>query len=122
MILPVSALTPIAFVVAGYAVLVTVAAVVGVVLKAPRPRWLDQLAWMLEALAVVLAVGALAGWSAGRRPESVETFLGYVGALVVLVPAAMVSIRSDRETWSSGVVAAVALATGVVAVRVMMVR
>ncbi|MBO0842240.1 MAG: hypothetical protein J2O46_03580 [Nocardioides sp.] len=117
-----SALTLIAFIVAGYAVLVAVAAIVGVVLKAPRPRWLDQLTWMLEALAVVLAAGALAGWSGGREPDSVETFLGYVGALVLLVPVAVVSVRGDRETWSSGVVAAAALATGVVAVRVMMVR
>ena len=116
------ALTPIGFIVAGYAAFVTIAAVVGLVLKAPRPRWLDQLAWMLEILAVVLAVGALAGWSAGRKPESLSTFLGYLGALVCLMPLALQTMRGDRSTRSSGVIAAAALATGVVAVRVMMVR
>ncbi|MGH3351516.1 MAG: hypothetical protein ACRDPS_12705 [Nocardioides sp.] len=116
------ALTPIGFIVAGYAAFVTIAAAVGVMLKAPRPRWLDQMAWILEILAVVLALGALAGWSAGRKPESLPTFMGYLGALVCLVPLALQTMREDRSTWSSGVIAAVALATGVVAVRVMMVR
>nr|WP_241248198.1 hypothetical protein [Nocardioides sp. KC13] len=112
----------IAFIVAGYAAFVTIAAVLGVVLRAPRPKWLDQISWMLEVLAVVLALGALASWSAGRKPESLSTFLGYVGALVCLMPLALQTMRGDRSTWSSGVIAAAALATGVVAVRVMMVR
>ena len=42
------AVTLIGFIVAGYAAFVTIAAVLGVVLKAPRPKWLDQVAWMLE--------------------------------------------------------------------------
>ncbi|OIJ27257.1 hypothetical protein [Nocardioides luteus] len=116
------AVTLIAFIVAGYAAFVTIAAALGVALRAPRPRWLDQLGWMLEILAVVLAIGALAAWSAGRKPESLSTFLGYLGALVCLMPLALQTMREDRSTWSSGVIAAAALATGVVAVRVMMVR
>jgi len=115
-------LDPVAWIVTGYAVLVTVAAVVGVALRAPRPRWLDQLAWMLTVLAVVLALVALAALSEGTRPESMSTYLGYVGAAVVMMPLALTSIREDRGPWSSGVVAAAALATGVVAVRIMMVR
>lgn len=115
------ALTPIAWIVVGYALLVTVAAFTGVVLRAPRPRWLDQLAWMLEVLAVVLAVGALAALSDGR-PEELTTHLGYIAAIVVMLPLAMVSVREDRGPWSSGVVGVAALATGVVAVRVMMTR
>lgn len=115
------ALTPIAWIVVGYALLVAVAAGVGVALRAPRPRWLDQLAWMLEVLAVVLALGALAALSEGR-PAELTTHLGYVAAIVVMVPIAMVSVREDRGPWSSGVVAVAALATGVVAVRIMMTR
>lgn len=113
------ALIPIAWIVVGYALLVTIAAAVGLVLRAPRPRWLDQLAWMLEALAVVLAIGALAALGQGR-PDELTTHLGYVAASVVMVPIAMLSVREDREPWSSGVVAVAALATGVVAVRIMM--
>ena len=116
------AVTLIAFIVAGYAAFVTIAVALGVALRAPRPRWLDQDAWMLVILAVVLAIGALAAWSAGRKPESLSTFLGYLGALVCLMPLALQTMREDRSTWSSGVIAAAALATGVVAVRVMMVR
>ncbi|GAB7003406.1 hypothetical protein JCM18899A_08770 [Nocardioides sp. AN3] len=115
------ALIPIAWIVVAYALLVTVAAAIGVALRAPRPRWLDQLAWMLELLAVVLAVGALAALSEGR-PDELTTHLGYVAAVVVIVPIAMGSVREDRGSWSSGVVAVAALATGVVAVRIMMTR
>lgn len=115
------ALALIAWIVLGYALLVTVAAGIGVALKAPRPRWLDQLAWMLEVLAVVLALGALAELGDGRSGE-LTTHLGYVAAIVVMVPVAMLSVREDRGPWSSGVVAVAALATGVVAVRIMMTR
>lgn len=114
-------LTLIAWIVAAYALLVTVAAGIGVALRAPRPRWLDQLAWMLEVLAVVLAIGALAALGEGR-PEELTTHLGYVAAIVVMMPLALVSMRDDRGPWSSGVVAVAALATGVVAVRIMMTR
>lgn len=117
-----SALTPIAWIVAGYAVLVTAAAALGAALRAPRPRWLDQLAWMLELLAAVLAVGALGSLARGHRPESLSTHLGYVAAVVVIMPVALLSVREDRGPWSSGVVAVAALATGVVAVRIMMTR
>ena len=115
------ALVPIAWIVVGYALLVTVAAGVGLALRAPRPRWLDQLAWMLEVLAGVLALGALAALGEGR-PAELATHLGYVAAIVVMLPLAMVSVKEDRGPWSSGVVAVAALATGVVAVRIMMTR
>lgn len=115
-------LTPVAWIVTGYAVLVTVAAATGVALKAPRPGWLDQLAWMLTGLAAVLALVALAALGEDPGPESMSTYLGYVVAVVVMMPLALTSIREDRGPWSSGVVAAAALATGVVAVRIMMVR
>jgi cyanate permease len=117
-----SPLTPIAWIVAGYAGLVTVAAAVGVALRAPRPRWLDQMAWMLEVLAVVLALGALGSVARGHRPESMSTHLGYIAAAVCIVPVALGSVREDRDSWSSGVVAVAALATGVIAVRILMTR
>jgi hypothetical protein len=117
-----SALVPIAWIVAGYALLVTGAGVLGVVLKAPRPRWLDQLAWMLEVLCVVLALGAVGSLIQGHRPESMSTHLGYVAAVVCVLPVALGSVREDRGSWSSGVVAVAALATGVIAVRLMMTR
>lgn len=115
-----SAVVPIAWIVVGYAALVTVAAGVGVALKAPRPPWLDQLVWMLEVLAVVLALAALGRLAGDDRPESMSTFLGYVATVVVLPPVAMATVREDRSPWSSGVVAVAALATGVVALRIMM--
>jgi hypothetical protein len=117
-----SALVPIAWIVASYALLVTGAGVLGVVLKAPRPRWLDQLAWMLEVLCVVLALGAVGSLLQGHRPESMSTHLGYVAAVVCVLPVALGSVREDRGSWSSGVVAVAALATGVIAVRLMMTR
>lgn len=117
-----SALTPIAWIVAGYALLVAVAAGLGVVLKAPRPRWLDQLAWMLEILSAVLVAGALGSLAQGNRPDSLSTHLGYLAAAVVIVPVALTTVRDDRGSWSSGVIAVAALATGVIAVRILMTR
>lgn len=117
-----SPLTPIAWIVAAYAVLVTVAAALGAALKAPRPRWLDQLAWMLELLAAVLVVGAVGSLAQGHRPASLSTHLGYLAAAVLIIPVALMSVRDDRGPWSSGVVAVAALATGVIAVRILMTR
>lgn len=117
-----SALTPIVWIVVVYAALVTVAAAVGVVLRAPRPRWLDQMAWMLEALVAVLALGALGSVVQGHRPESMSTHLSYIAASVCIMPVALGSVREDRSSWSAGVVGVAALATGVIAVRIMMTR
>lgn len=115
-------LSPVAWIVAGYAVVVAAAAGVGVALHAPRPRWLDQMAWMLEVLAAVLVIGAIGGWAQGRTPESTETMVGYLAAAVVIVPVALQTVREDRGTWSSGVVGVAALATGVIALRILAVR
>jgi hypothetical protein len=115
-------LAPIAWIVVGYAVIVAAAAVVGLALKAPRPRWLDQMAWMLEALCLVLGLGALGSLLQGHRPESMSTHVGYLAAVVCIMPVAIGSVREERESWSSGVVAVAALATAVVAVRLMMTR
>jgi hypothetical protein len=115
-------LAPIAWIVVGYAGIVAIAAGLGVALKAPRPRWLDQLAWMLEACCVVLGLGAVGALLQGHRPPSMETHLGYLGALVCIMPVAILSVREERDSWSSGVVAVAAVATIVVAVRLMVTR
>lgn len=117
-----SAVTLVAWIVAGYAVIVTVAAFLGVVLGAPRPRWLDQMAWLLELLSAVLALGAAAAWAQGRHPASAATLGGYLAASVLILPVALQTVHEDRGSWSSGVVGVAALATGVIAVRIMMTR
>lgn len=117
-----STLDLIAWIVIGYAALVTVAAGVGVALRTPRPTWLDQLVVMLTVLGVVLGLSALGGLAGSDRPESLATYLGYAVTVAVLPPAALASVRGDRSTWSCGVVAVAALATGVVALRLMMTR
>lgn len=115
-------LAPIAWIVVGYGAVVAGAAVLGLVLKAPRPRWLDQMAWMLEALCVMLGLGALGSLLQGHRPASMSTHVGYLAALVCIMPVAIMSVREERESWSSGVVAVAAVATAVVAVRLMVTR
>ena len=117
-----SALVPIAWVVVGYALLVGIAGALGAVLRAPRPRWLDQVAWILEVLSVVMAIAAVAWLTKGHHPSSEETFLGYTAAAVVVMPVALGSVREDRSTWSNGVVAVAALGTAVIAWRLMVVR
>lgn len=117
-----SALVPVAWIVVGYGLLVAVAGGVGAVLKAPRPRWLDQFGWVLEVLAVVMACAAVAWLTQGHHPSSKETFLGYTLAAVVVMPVALQSVREDRSSWSSGVVAVAALGVAVIAWRLTVVR
>ena len=112
--------TQITWIVVGYAALVAVLAVTAAARGAERPRWLDQMAWMLELLLVVRALVGLGPLLGGDRPESTSTYVGYLVASVCVLPIAMRSVQDDRATWSAAVVAAAALAVGVVAVRLQM--
>jgi hypothetical protein len=111
--------TQVTWIVVGYAALVAVLAVVAAVRGHERPSWLDQMVWMLEFLLVVRALVGLGAFS-GDGPDSVSTYVGYLAASVCVLPIAMQSIRDDRAVWSSVVVAVVAVAVGVIAVRLEM--
>jgi len=117
-----SALVPLAWIVVGYGAFVGIAGGIGAALRAPRPRWLDQFGWVLEVLCVVMAGAAVAWLTQGHHPSSKETFLGYTAASIVVMPVALGSVREDRSSWSSGVVAVAALGTAVVAWRLTVVR
>ena len=108
----------VAWIVGAYGLFVAAAAGLGVAFKAPRPTWLDQFAWMLTLLSIVLALVGLGLIGGATRPASMSTFLGYLGAAVVVMPTAIMTVRHDRGVWSSGVIAVAALGTAVVAWRV----
>lgn len=111
--------TQITYIVVGYAVLVTVLALVVALRRGERPSWLDQMVWMLEALLVIRALTGLGAFT-GDGPDSTSTYVGYLIASVCVLPLAMQSVKDDRATWSSAVVAVGALAIAVVAVRLEM--
>ncbi|WP_157343415.1 MULTISPECIES: hypothetical protein [Nocardioides] len=111
--------TQVTWIVVGYAALVAVLAVVTAVRHHERPSWLDQMVWMLELLLVVRALIGLGAFS-GDGPDSMSTYVGYLVSSVCVLPIAMQSIREDRAVWSSVVVAVVAVAVGVIAVRLEM--
>lgn len=111
--------TQITYIVVGYAVLVTVLALVVAVRRGERPSWLGQMVWMLEVLLVVRALAGLSAFG-GDGPDSTSTYVGYLIASVCVLPIAMRSIEGDRAPWSSAVVAVAALAIAVVAVRLEM--
>jgi threonine/homoserine efflux transporter RhtA len=111
--------TQVTWIVVGYAVLVTVLALLTALRKRDRPGWLDQMAWMLEALLVVRALTGLSAFS-GDGPDSTSTYVGYLIASVCVLPIAMKSVEGDRAVWSSAVIAVAALAVGVIAVRLEM--
>ncbi len=115
-----SASTQITWIVVGYAALVAVLAVVVATRGGERPRWLDQMAWMLELLLVVRALAGLGPLLGEDRPESTSTYVGYLFAAVCVLPIAMRSVQDDRATWSSAVIAVAAVAVGVIAVRLQM--
>ena len=111
--------TQITYIVVGYAALVAVLALVVAFRRGERPRWLDQMTWMLELLLVVRALAGLTAFR-GDGPDSVSTYVGYLVASVCVLPIAMKSIEGDRAVWSSVVVAVAAVAVGVIAVRLEM--
>lgn len=115
-----SAATLVTYIVVGYAVLVAVLAVVAAARKGERPDWLDQMVWMLELLVVVRALIGLGPLVGDDKPDSTSTYVGYLLASVCVLPVTMKSIQGDRAAWSSGVVAVVAVAVAVVAVRLEM--
>lgn len=104
----------VAWIVGAYGVFVAVAGGLAVWRKVERPPVLDQFAWMLAFLAFVLALLSLG--RLGQHPSS--THIGYLGAAVVVMPFGIATVRHDRSPWSSGVLAVCALATAVVAWRV----
>ena len=112
--------TQITYIVVGYAVLVAVLALVVAVRRQERPRWLDQMAWMLELLLVVRALAGLGPLLGDDAPDSTSTYVDYLIASVCVLPIAMKSIEGDRAVWSSAVVTVAALAVGVIAVRLEM--
>lgn len=112
--------TQITGIVVGYALLVFVLALVVALRRQERPRWLDQMVWMLELLLVVRALAGLGPLLGDDHPDSTSTYVGYLLASVCVLPIAMRSVEGDRAGWSSVVVAVAALAIAVVAVRLEM--
>jgi uncharacterized membrane protein HdeD (DUF308 family) len=112
--------TQITVIVVGYAALVAVLALVVAARRDERPRWLDQMVWMLELLLVVRALAGLGPLLGDDRPESTSTYVGYLFAAVCVLPIAMKSIEGDRAPWSSAVVTVAAVAVGVIGVRLEM--
>jgi hypothetical protein len=112
--------TQITYIVVGYAVLVAVLALVTAVRRQERPRWLDQMVWMLELLLVVRALAGLGPLVGDDKPDSTSTYVGYLIASICVLPIAMKSIEGDRAVWSSAVVTVAALAIAVIGVRLEM--
>lgn len=116
----VAALDQISWVVVGYAVLVTLAALVAAVRWRERPPWLDSMAWMLEFLVAVRALAGVAVLLSGRRPDEVGAHVGYLVVSVCIVPLALGQVAEDRGAWSVGVLGVATLAVAVVSLRMVM--
>ena len=112
--------TQITYIVVGYAVLVAVLALVTALRRHERPRWLDQMVWMLELLLVVRALAGIGPLVGDDKPDSTSTYVGYLIASICVLPIAMKSIEGDRAVWSSAVVTVAALAIAVIGVRLEM--
>jgi hypothetical protein len=115
-----SVTTQITVIVIGYAVLVTVLALVVTLKRGERPAWLDQMVWLLEVLLVVRALAGIGTVTGDDPPDSMSTHVGYLVSSVCILPIAMRSIEGDRAVWSSGVIAVATLAATVIAVRLQM--
>ncbi len=103
----------------GYGALVTLLAVISAWRWRARPPWLGSMAWMLEFLHGVRAVGGLGALLAGDRPSSMTTYVGYLMTSVVLLPIALQAVEEDESVWSVWVIAIAAVAVSVVGWRLM---
>jgi hypothetical protein len=112
-------LDQISYIVIGYAVLVLLVAGYAALRWRERPPWLESMAWMLEFLLIVRALGGLGALAGDDRPESLSTYVGYLIASVCILPIAIASIREDPGPWSLGVLAVAVLGVGVVSWRLM---
>ena len=114
-----STLDMVSWIAIGYGVLVALLAVTTGLRGQPRPPWLTSMAWMLELLHGVRAVGGLGALLAGDRPSSMLTFVGYLLTSVALLPIALQSVSEDESVWSVWVLAIAAVAVSVVGWRLM---
>lgn len=117
-----SALDLISWVAIGCGLLVALTAVFSVRRWRACPPGLVKLAWTLELLHVVRAVGGVGVLLAGDRPESMTTYVGYLLASVALLPLALRAVEDDESVWSAWVVAIVSVAVTVVAYRLLVTR
>ena len=112
-------LDQITYVVVGYAALIVLLAVYSAFRWRERPPWLDSMAWMLEFLLVVRALGGLGAMAGGDRPDSAATHVGYLLASVCVLPIALGSVTEDRGPWSIAVLAIAVVAVAVISLRMM---
>ena len=113
----------VSIIVVGYGALVTLVSAYAVWRWRARPPWLSQLAWMLELLCAVRAIGGLGSILAGDRPAELGAHVGYLVSSVCIIPLALRSVDRDgvdEGAWAVGVIAVAALAVTVIGVRLMM--
>lgn len=110
----------ISWIVVGYGALVTLVSLFAVLRWGARPPWLSDLAWMLEFLTVVRAVGGLGLVLSGTEPAEPGTHVGYLLASVCILPIALRSLTDDEGPWAVAVIGVAALAVTVIGLRIMM--
>ncbi len=107
------------WVLAGAALLLAVWALAGAV-RNVRPSG-PQLAGMavLEVALLVQAVIGMVALARTDRPVSTATFVGYLVASVLLLPAGTLWGIADRSRWGNGVIAIACFAVAVVVLRLL---
>jgi len=98
---------------------VGVAGLTAVRLATRRYRWrgIAPALLAIEVMLVVLAILDVAGLAGGHRPAEPATHLAYLGASLVVLPAAASQAAGDDGFWAGLLVAVAAVALAVVIVR-----
>jgi hypothetical protein len=86
-----------------------------------RDRWIDcyhvVAVGVLEGALLAQGVLAVVWLSQGTRPTSPATFVGYLIASVLVLPAAMVLSYLERTRWGSVIVMSACVVTAVLMLR-----
>jgi heme A synthase len=106
--------------IAVYAGVVAVVAVVLVIRRRPRPRWLDKGVLALEIALVGRAMVAVGEIASGDKPTHLSTHIGYLVASVAILPIAISTVADERDHRTSGVLAVAVVAVLVVVIRLQM--
>ena len=86
-----------------------------------RERWLDRghlaLAALIEVAVLIQVVVAVVRLAGGERAAEQATFIGYLAASVLILPAATVLAYMERTRWGSAIMAAAGAVVAVLMLR-----
>ena len=101
----------------GASTVLALVAVVWALRNRAAPVWLLGLAAVVEAVVVAVVVQSVARLVSGHRPHEMVTYVGYLIALLLLVPGGVVFAVVERTRFGTAILGVAALVVPVLIAR-----